>query len=96
MAYTDKQDVKDLLVAARSTRNYCMLTGRSPEASNALIDALAPFDGDHEAIELKNLTALRKAMREVCRGIDDYTLTKILDGDPPVRIGPLRNHGQSD
>jgi hypothetical protein len=96
MAYTDKQDVKDLLVAARSTRNYCMLTGRSPEASNALIDALAPFDGDHEAIELENLTALRKAMREVCRGIDDYTLTKILDGDPPVRIGPLRNHGRSD
>ena len=29
-------------------------------------------------------------MRDVCRDIDDYTLTQILDDNPPVRIGPVK------
>ena len=90
MPITDKQDVKDLLTAARATRNYCMLTGRGKDKVDDLIDALEPFDGDQEKIRTVHLTELRKKMREVCREIDAYTLTRILDGDPPVRIGQIR------
>ena len=87
MAVTEKQEVRDLLAAARSTRNYCMLTGRSREASDRLIEALEPFDGNPSRITTAHLSSLRKAFSEVCKGIDDYTLTQILAGEPPVRIG---------
>ncbi|MEM6824875.1 MAG: hypothetical protein AAF566_07175 [Pseudomonadota bacterium] len=87
MPITDKQEVKDLLTTARATRNYCMLTGRRKDASDKLIVALAPFDGAPSRIKVEDLTTLRKAMRDVCQSIDPYTLTRILDGDPPVQIG---------
>lgn len=87
MAVTEKQEVRDLLAAARSARNYCMLTGRSPEASDALIEALQPFEGNPARLTPAHLSTLRKAFAEVCKGIDDYTLTQILAGEPPVRIG---------
>lgn len=87
MALTERQEVRDLLTAARATRNYCMLTGRSREASERLIDALEPFDGNPSKVTAGHLSNLRKAMTEVCKHIDDYTLTQILAGEPPVRIG---------
>ncbi len=88
MALLEKPEVRDLLTAARATRNYCMLTGRGRDKSDQLIDALSPFDGNPNQIKSSHLVALRKAMRDICRDIDEYTLTRILDGDPPVRIGP--------
>lgn len=99
MAVTEKQEVRDLLAAARSTRNYCMLTGRSREASDRLIEALEPFDGNPSRITPSHLSNLRKAFSEVCKGIDDYTLTQILAGEPPVRIGKpaaVRQSGEED
>ncbi len=87
MALPDRQEVRDLLNAASATRNYCMLTGRSSENSDLLIDALAPFEGNPDDVNVSHLVALRKAMRDVCQDIDHYTLTRILDGDPPVWIG---------
>lgn len=90
MAIPDNQEVRDLLKAARATRDYCMVTGRGGERAEKLIDALAPFDGDTNGVSLEHLIDLRKAMRDVCRHIDDYTLTQILDDNPPVRIGPVQ------
>ncbi|MDP5217804.1 hypothetical protein Q5Y75_11285 [Ruegeria sp. 2205SS24-7] len=86
MKLTEKPEVRDLLTAARATRTYCMLTGRGGDKSDKLIDALAPFDGSPSQIKPQHLVELRKAMRDTCRDIDDYTLTRILDGDSPVRI----------
>ncbi|MFA3918004.1 hypothetical protein [Ruegeria hyattellae] len=86
MNLTEKPEVRDLLTAARATRTYCMLTGRGGDKSDKLIDALAPFDGNPSQVKAAHLVELRKAMRDSCRDIDDYTLTRILDGDPPVRI----------
>ncbi|MEX0351271.1 MAG: hypothetical protein AB3N15_17750 [Paracoccaceae bacterium] len=86
MKLTEKPEVRDLLTAARATRTYCMLTGRGGDKSDTLIEALAPFDGSPSQIKAQHLVDLRKAMRDTCRDIDDYTLTRILDGDPPVRI----------
>ncbi|MCL6285402.1 hypothetical protein M3P21_17880 [Ruegeria sp. 2012CJ41-6] len=86
MKLTEKPEVRDLLTAARATRTYCMLTGRGGDKSDTLIDALAPFDGSPSQIKAQHLVELRKAMRDTCRDIDDYTLTRILDGDSPVRI----------
>ncbi len=86
MNLTEKPEVRDLLSAARATRTYCMLTGRGADKSDRLIDALSPFDGAPSQIKPHHLVELRKAMRDTCRDIDDYTLTRILDGDPPVRI----------
>src|SRR5210317_1662196 len=95
MSIVDKQDVKDLLIAARGTRNYCMLTGRGAEKTDILIDALAPFDGNLDEITPIQLVNLRKAMRDVCQDIDDYTLKKIIEGDSPIRMGPSRSFSEA-
>ena len=95
MSIMDKQDIKDLLIAARGTRNYCMLTGRGAEKTDVLIDALAPFDGNLEDITPLQLVSLRKAMRDVCQDIDDYTLKKIIEGDSPIRMGASQTFAES-
>ncbi len=87
MAFWEKPEVRELLSAARAIRTYCMLTGRNRERTDELIDALAPFDGDAELIEPKQLIRLRKSMRDACSNIDEYTLTQVLAGNPPIWIG---------
>lgn len=95
MSIVDKQDVQDLLIAARGTRNYCMLTGKGADKTDVLIDALGPFDGNPDDITPAQLVGLRKAMRDVCHDIDDYTLKKIIEGNSPIRMGPDRSFAET-
>lgn len=96
MPITDKPEVRDLLKAARATRDYCIVTGRGKDGVDGLIVALEPFDGDHTKLRAAHLTTLRQRMREVCREIDPYTLTRILEGQSPVVISPIYAQAQSE
>lgn len=75
------------LCAARTMRTYCTLTGSSEEDAGALIDALEPIDDPNTEITPTHLTELRRAMTEVCKGIDEFTLMQILEGNSPVGFG---------
>lgn len=79
----------------RGARNYCMLTGKGADKTHVLIDALAPFDGNLDDITPAQLVNLRKAMRDVRQDIDDYRLKKIIEGDSPIRMGPVRSFAEA-
>lgn len=78
--------MQEMLSAAKALREYCILTGRTQKSTDELIKQLAPFDGPPSKVTPEHLVNLRIALRNVCQDIDDYTLTCILTGRPPVTV----------
>ncbi|MEM7709220.1 MAG: hypothetical protein AAF264_00370 [Pseudomonadota bacterium] len=96
MVNPNKPDVRDLLRVAKGIRDYCILTGHGGTNAAALIRSLAPFDDEAPTRQSDHLTKLRVALGDVCRDIDDHTLTRILAGDPPIWIRSPHPSSQAD